>query len=214
MDVGRLRKIDDTRWTVPLASHETRAPVILFGTESLLSTMDDKVLEQILNTSRLPGIVGPAVTMPDAHWGYGFPIGGVAAFDADEGGVISAGGVGFDISCGIRSLRTPLTSKQIEPVIGELSEALFRAIPAGVGEPGHHPVTLKELDQIMKGGGRLGGQEWIRNGVRPLPERRERDDGRRESIGGVGQSQGTAAKRDGNARLGQSLFGNPGRGTP
>src|SRR5512147_1303755 len=113
MDLGRLQQIEPWCWTVPRAAGEARAEVRLYGSRELLATMDDKVLEQITNVARLPGLVGAAMTMPDAHWGYGFPIGGVAAFDADAGGIISAGGVGFDISCGIRCLRTNLTADDI-----------------------------------------------------------------------------------------------------
>src|SRR3970040_389824 len=108
MDLSKLKQIDDWWWTAPLAPAEARGDVNLSGNRELLATMDDKVIEQIPNVARLPGLVGPAMTMPDAHWGYGFPIGGVAAFDPERGGIISAGGVGFDISCGIRCLRTNL----------------------------------------------------------------------------------------------------------
>lgn len=103
----------------------------------------------------LPGLVGQAMTMPDAHWGYGFPIGGVAAFDAGEGGIISAGGVGFDISCGIRCMRTNLDLKDIEPVMKNLADALYRNIPAGVGEEGSIRLSVSELDEVM-----LGGAKW------------------------------------------------------
>ncbi|MCU0973756.1 MAG: RtcB family protein [Burkholderiales bacterium] len=129
-------------------------PVRLFGSEALLAAMDEKVLEQITNVARLPGLVGCAMTMPDAHWGYGFPIGGVAAFDPDAGGIISAGGVGFDISCGIRCLRTNLTLAGIAPCMEALANELFRTIPAGVGEGGDIRLTSTELDEVMQGGAR------------------------------------------------------------
>src|SRR5512147_1619252 len=108
MDLARLQQLDPWSWSVPLGPGERRGEVRLYGSAQLLSTMDNKVLEQITNVARLPGLVGCAMTMPDAHWGYGFPIGGVAAFDPERGGIISAGGVGFDISCGIRCLRSNL----------------------------------------------------------------------------------------------------------
>jgi tRNA-splicing ligase RtcB len=92
------------------------------------------------------------MTMPDAHWGYGFPIGGVAAFDAEQGGVISAGGVGFDISCGIRCLRSNLNINDAAPVFARLADALFHAIPAGVGEEGEIKLTPAQLDEVMQGG--------------------------------------------------------------
>src|SRR5581483_5949576 len=139
-------------WTLPLAPGENRAPVVLYGSEPLLASMDDKVLEQITNVARLPGLVGAAMTMPDAHWGYGFPIGGVAAFDPDRGGIVSAGGVGFDISCGIRCLRSDLRAEALAPRLGALADALFRAIPAGVGEEGTLELAPAELDDVLEGG--------------------------------------------------------------
>jgi tRNA-splicing ligase RtcB len=154
MDLTRLSAIDPWSWTVPRAAGESRHEVKLYGSRELLETMDDKVLEQITNVARLPGLVGAAMTMPDAHWGYGFPIGGVAAFDPDLGGIISAGGVGFDISCGIRCLRTDLTLRDIAPRMQRLADGLFRDIPAGVGEGGHIRLDVPQLDQVLEGGAR------------------------------------------------------------
>ncbi|MFA5083205.1 MAG: RtcB family protein, partial [Hydrogenophilaceae bacterium] len=139
-------------WSLPRPAGDPRAEVRLYGSAPLLETMDDKVLEQIANVARLPGLVGAAMTMPDAHWGYGFPIGGVAAFDADQGGIVSAGGVGFDISCGIRCLRTDLEIKAIAAHMHQLADALFRVIPAGVGEEGELKLSTLELDHIMREG--------------------------------------------------------------
>ncbi len=154
MDLKRLQRIDDYRWTLPLAPGENRAPVVLYGSEPLLASMDDKVLEQIANVARLPGLVGAAMTLPDAHWGYGFPIGGVAAFDPEQGGIISAGGVGFDISCGIRCLRSNLSLADLTPRLERLADALFEAIPAGVGVEGNLELSSKELDEVLEGGAR------------------------------------------------------------
>lgn len=160
MNLARLQQLDPYRWTLPLAPGERRAPVVLYGSAPLLASMDDKVLEQITNVARLPGIVGAAVTMPDAHWGYGFPIGGVAAFDPDEGGIVSAGGVGFDISCGIRFLRSNHQLSAIAPYLEQLADALFAAIPAGVGEEGELKLSPAELDEVLE-----GGAEWaVRQG--------------------------------------------------
>ena len=92
-----------------------RVPGVIYASETLVRDMDEKVREQITNVATLPGIQRASYAMPDAHWGYGFPIGGVAAFDPHEGGIVSAGGVGFDISCGVRTLRTGLTADAIEP---------------------------------------------------------------------------------------------------
>src|SRR5688572_25845734 len=118
MDMNFLEQVDENRWTFKDKPND----IILFGSKKIISAMDDKVREQIFNVAKLPGRVGPAMTMPDAHWGYGFPIGGVAAFDAEQGGIISAGGVGFDISCGIRCLRTNLFAQDILPKIELLAD--------------------------------------------------------------------------------------------
>lgn len=152
MKLERLKQLQSYLWTLPGASMERRAEVLLYGTAGLLKTMDDKVLEQIANVARLPGLVGAAMTMPDAHWGYGFPIGGVAAFDAEQGGVISAGGVGFDISCGIRCLRSNMRVEEATPRFAALADALYKAIPAGVGEEGHIKMNHPQLDQVLRGG--------------------------------------------------------------
>jgi tRNA-splicing ligase RtcB len=131
-----------------------RVPAILYASPPLIDTMDQKVFEQITNVAGLPGIVNAAYAMPDAHWGYGFPIGGVAAFDPDEGGVISAGGVGFDISCGVRTLLTGLKRDRILPVQRQLADALYAAIPAGVGSTGRLRLKSKEMDAMLRGGAR------------------------------------------------------------
>ncbi|MBI2317838.1 MAG: RtcB family protein [Betaproteobacteria bacterium] len=154
MDLSRIERVDDWTWTVPRSAGESRAEVRLFGGRDLLAAMDDKVLEQIANVARLPGLVGCAVAMPDAHWGYGFPIGGVAAFDPEQGGIISAGGVGFDISCGIRCLRSNLTLEAIRPSARALADGLFRDIPAGVGEQGRLKLSPQDLDRVLEGGAR------------------------------------------------------------
>lgn len=155
MDLKQLKKLDEYSYTVLKGADEGRSEVRLYGSAPLLESMDEMVLTQITNVARLPGLVGPAITMPDAHWGYGFPIGGVAAFDPDEGGIISAGGVGFDISCGIRCLRTNLDLDDAVGFFPQLADALFRDIPAGVGEEGKLKLSIHELDQIM-----LEGARW------------------------------------------------------
>src|SRR5919197_2414498 len=136
VDLDRLQALDEVRWTLPLRPGEVRGPVVLYGSRPLVASMEDKVLEQIANVAKLPGLVGAAMTMPDAHWGYGFPIGGVAAFDPDQGGIISAGGVGFDISCGVRCLRSSLGLAEARPRLQRLADKLFETIPAGEGEEG------------------------------------------------------------------------------
>jgi len=131
-----------------------RVPAVFYADEALLADMDDKVREQLCNVASLPGIVGAAYAMPDAHWGYGFPIGGVAAFDAEQGGVVSAGGVGFDISCGVRTLVSNLTRADIVAVQERLAHELSRAIPAGVGSTGRLRLSDHEMDAMLTGGAR------------------------------------------------------------
>ena len=113
-----------------------RVPVVIFGSEALVSRMDQKVWVQASNVAALPGIQQSVFVMPDAHSGYGFPVGGVAAFDADDGGVVSAGGVGFDISCGVRTLLTGLNVRDYPAAQQRLADALARDIPAGLGGAG------------------------------------------------------------------------------
>ena len=154
MDIRRLQQVDECAWTLPEAGSGRRKAVLLYGSEALLRAMDDKVLEQISNVAQLPGLVGAAMTMPDAHWGYGFPIGGVAAFDPEAGGIVSAGGVGFDISCGVRCLRSDLTLDDVAPLAQRLADALFRDIPAGVGVEGELQLAPRELDRVLREGAR------------------------------------------------------------
>jgi tRNA-splicing ligase RtcB (3'-phosphate/5'-hydroxy nucleic acid ligase) len=150
MDTRLLERKSECEWQLQ-ATGKMRVPAILYATEALILDMDDKVREQISNVAMLPGIVRAAYAMPDAHWGYGFPIGGVAAFDAKEG-VVSAGGVGFDISCGVRTLRTGLTTSDIGPVKEELAEALFRAVPAGLGSQGEIHLDVAGMKAMLRGG--------------------------------------------------------------
>ncbi len=144
------RRSDFEWWIEPTG--QMRVPGIIYAGEQLIEDMDEKVREQLTNVATLPGIRRAAYAMPDAHWGYGFPIGGVAAFDPDEGGVISAGGVGFDISCGVRALHTGLTVDQLEPSRVELADTLFRSVPAGVGSTGTIRLNDKEMDEMLCGG--------------------------------------------------------------
>ena len=153
MNLNHLEQLNAFTWQVNPHGN-MRVPAIFFADEQLISAMDDKVYEQACNVAMLPGIVGASYAMPDAHWGYGFPIGGVAAFDADEGGVVSAGGVGFDISCGVRTLLTRLTRKQIMDVQKRLADQLYRDIPAGLGSTGTLVLNMHEMDAMLKGGAR------------------------------------------------------------
>jgi tRNA-splicing ligase RtcB len=130
-----------------------RVPGIIFGDEKLVREMDQKVLEQMSNVAELPGIARASFVMPDGHWGYGFPIGGVAAFDPDEGGVISAGGVGYDISCGVRTLTTRLKADELSPLKQRLANELSRSIPSGVGSIGRLHLNDEDMDTMLLGGG-------------------------------------------------------------
>jgi tRNA-splicing ligase RtcB len=134
---------------------EMKVSVIIFANEEIIKELDDKVFEQAANVAKLPGIVKASYAMPDAHWGYGFPIGGVAAFDPDKGGVISAGGVGFDIACGVRSLLTGVTIEDIEAVKDQLADSLARKIPAGVGSMGKLHLSRHEMENML-----CGGAQW------------------------------------------------------
>jgi tRNA-splicing ligase RtcB len=134
-------------------------PALIYASERLIDEMDDKVYEQLTNVATLPGIVKMAYAMPDAHWGYGFPIGGVAAFDPDQGGVVSAGGVGFDISCGVRTLLTGLTAEDIYAEQMQIAKTLFAHIPAGVGSTGKLRLSKSELDDMLAGGAQWAVQK-------------------------------------------------------
>ncbi len=151
MDLNLLKRRGPDEWHI--SPHgKMRVPGVIYATESLIRGMDEKVYEQVVNVATLPGIVQASYAMPDAHWGYGFPIGGVAAFDPELGGVVSAGGVGFDISCGVRTLRTGLTVEDLQPVKERLAEALFHRIPAGVGSTGKVHLDRREMDAMLAGG--------------------------------------------------------------
>ncbi|MEX0752199.1 MAG: RtcB family protein [Xanthobacteraceae bacterium] len=151
MDLARFTRVDETTWRIE-PQGAMRVPAVIYADEKLIRDMDDKVYEQAANVTKLPGIVQACYVMPDAHWGYGFPIGGVAAFDPDKDGVISAGGVGFDISCGVRTMLTGLSVADILPVQKPLADSLFRQIPAGVGSKGAITLDAAEMDAMLSGG--------------------------------------------------------------
>jgi tRNA-splicing ligase RtcB len=160
MDTTGLIRHGECDWEIP-ARGAMHVPVRIFASEALVHAMDDKVREQAVNVATLPGIVGASYVMPDAHWGYGFPIGGVAAFDAERGGVVSAGGVGFDVSCGVRCLHTGLTRDDVMPVQKKLADALYAGIPAGVGSTGAIRLNAAEMDAMLAGGAKWAvAQGW------------------------------------------------------
>lgn len=145
----RLTEIEPGIWELSKTYREKmKAPVRVVATENLLKEMDDGAMEQAINVAQLPGIVGASLMMPDAHRGYGFPIGGVAAFDLKEG-IISPGGIGFDINCGMRLLVTNLNEADVRPKIEKVVNELFAAIPAGVGRRGIVRLSEEELRQVM-----------------------------------------------------------------
>ncbi len=156
----QVNKITDYLWEIPITEKEgMKVPARIYATEKLFKEMDEGVLEQITNVATMPGIEQHALCMPDGHWGYGFPIGGVAAFRTDDG-VISPGGIGFDINCGMRLIRTDLRQSDVQPKLKDLIAVLFSKVPAGVGARGFVKVDRKELEGVM-----TGGVQWcIRKG--------------------------------------------------
>jgi tRNA-splicing ligase RtcB len=151
MQVNLLR---EDVWEIPReAKPGMRVPARIYASATLLDQMDQGVFEQVTNVACLPGIVGAALCMPDGHWGYGFPIGGVAAFDP-ESGVISPGGIGFDINCGMRVIRTFLTEADVRPRLHELVDALYQAVPAGVGVRGFVRLSRDDMREVMVHGAR------------------------------------------------------------
>jgi tRNA-splicing ligase RtcB len=151
MDTKDIERRGECQWRIQ-PTGKMRVQAVIYATESLIRDMDEKVREQISNVAMLPGIVKAAYAMPDAHWGYGFPIGGVAAFDPEDGGVISAGGVGFDVSCGVRTLRTGLPASEVDAVKEQLADAVFRAVPAGLGSHGEIHLDTAEMKRMLAGG--------------------------------------------------------------
>jgi tRNA-splicing ligase RtcB (3'-phosphate/5'-hydroxy nucleic acid ligase) len=153
MDIKQFTRRSEHEWEI--APHGAmRVPAVIYADEQLIRDMDQKVYQQACNVAMLPGIVKASYAMPDAHWGYGFPIGGVAAFDADDGGVVSAGGVGYDISCGVRCLHTGLTTDDIAPIQQQLADTLFHKIPAGVGSTGAIRLQPDTMNAMLGGGAR------------------------------------------------------------
>jgi tRNA-splicing ligase RtcB len=160
MDTASLTRVSDFEWRID-PQGAMRVPGILFASEALVRDMDEKVREQVCNVAMLPGIVKASYAMPDAHWGYGFPIGGVAAFDAEADGVISAGGVGFDISCGVRALHTGMRRADIEAHKERLADELYRDIPVGIGSHGKIHLDESGMDAMLTGGARWAvGRGW------------------------------------------------------
>jgi tRNA-splicing ligase RtcB (3'-phosphate/5'-hydroxy nucleic acid ligase) len=147
-----VNRITDQIWEIPTSEKEgMRVPARIYATDTILTDMDSGVFEQVTNVACLPGIRRYALCMPDGHLGYGFPIGGVAAFDPDEG-IISPGGVGYDVNCGMRLIRTDLTLSDVKPRLEPLMTELFRKVPAGVGSKGSVRLNRRDFDDVMRKG--------------------------------------------------------------
>ncbi len=148
---GPLERAGDCVWRIPKSyKRGMRVDGLIFASEKLIEQIrHDQAPEQVANVAFLPGIQRASLAMPDIHWGYGFTIGGVCATDPAEGGVISPGGVGYDINCGVRLVRSKLTRREVEPVLETLVEALYRRVPAGVGRGGTYRFDARELRQLM-----------------------------------------------------------------
>jgi tRNA-splicing ligase RtcB len=149
----KLEKIHDYLWEIPKTGG-MRVPGRVYATERMLRDIrEDKALEQVVNVAYLPGIQKYSIAMPDIHWGYGFPIGGVAAMDIDEG-VISPGGVGYDINCGVRLMRTNLTEEEVRPRLRDLITELFNRVPCGVGVGGRIKLSKGDYRELIQKGAR------------------------------------------------------------
>ncbi|MGL4552043.1 MAG: RtcB family protein, partial [Gemmataceae bacterium] len=151
---GPLEQIDPNCYRIPKSYKPgMRVDGLIFANERLMETLaKDQAPEQVANVATLPGIQVASLAMPDIHWGYGFPIGGVCATDPDEGGVISPGGVGYDINCGVRLIRTNLTYRDVKRHVKTLIDELFKSVPTGVGQTGRFRFDAKELRRLMREG--------------------------------------------------------------
>jgi len=155
-----LERISETAWELPVSYKEgMRVPARIYGTEKLIQEMDGAVFDQVTNVATLPGITKYSLCMPDGHFGYGFPIGGVAAMDAEEG-VISPGGIGFDINCGMRLVTTNLTHDEVKPHLKTLVDKLYERVPAGIGSTGFVKISKKEFRKVVEQGARW----FVQNG--------------------------------------------------
>ena len=189
--LSQFTQIADAIWELPRGfKPRMQVPVRVFATRSLLEQMDDAVFDQAANVAALPGIVGFSGCMPDGHRGYGFPIGGIAAFDP-EVGVISPGGIGFDINCGMRLLRTDLTEQEVRPKLSELVDRLFGAIPAGVGGSGMIKLSASEFKELLQ-----RGMEWaLEKGYATRDDLERTEEGGRMDGADPGRVSGKAIER-------------------
>lgn len=154
MEISKFRKISDYEWEIPQKG-DMKVPGRIFASRKLIEDMDEKVWEQVSNVATLPGIQRASIAMADAHWGYGFPIGGVGAFDSDEG-VVSVGGVGFDGGCGVRALKTNLMLDEVKLKIKEIVDKLFEIVPAGLGSRGKILLSDEDVNELLQ-----YGAKWV-----------------------------------------------------
>src|SRR5437762_8171734 len=153
-ELSQIEKLDEVRWLIPRKTKPGMlTDAMVYADDRLMQDLiKDQSLEQAANVAMLPGIVGSSLAMPDIHQGYGFPIGGVAATLPDEGGVVSPGGVGFDINCGVRLLSSTLMREQAQLKMRDLVNQLFRDVPSGAGRGGQIHVSYQDLNQVLENG--------------------------------------------------------------
>ncbi|MHA1988829.1 MAG: RtcB family protein, partial [Promethearchaeota archaeon] len=153
ISISQITKINNWEWEIPVTLRkDMRVPARIFASQRILeSLLGDRSLEQLINVTTLPGIEHAALLMPDAHEGYGFPIGGIAATNYPDG-VISPGGIGYDINCGVRLLRTEMNQKEIINHLDKLSGELYKQVPSGVGKGGQMKLKIKEVDAVLRKG--------------------------------------------------------------
>ena len=155
MELRKLKRHKEYQWIIPQTG-DMIVPGQIFASQQLIEEMDEKVYEQVTNVACLPGLQRFSIAMPDAHWGYGFPIGGVAAFDPQEGGVVSVGGVGFDVNCGVRTLKTGMVWEDIKPHLRSIIDTLFSIVPAGVGSRGEISLSSSQIQEVL-----TKGAQWV-----------------------------------------------------
>jgi tRNA-splicing ligase RtcB len=199
-----LERIDAYRWSIPISFREDmRVPVQIFASDSLIDqALDDKSMQQAVNTATLPGLVERVVVMPDVHQGYGFPIGGVAATRYPDG-IISPGAIGYDINCGVRLLASRITLEQAQPWMDDLASALYANCPSGVGVGGSVPLTVKQLEKVCREGSR-----WALDNGYAQKEDLERTEEQGRIEGALPGKVSDRAKKRGKGQLGTLGAGN------
>lgn len=199
----KLKKINEYEWLLPKGSRErmnVNAKVI--GNKKVVDSLENAAVQQLTNVATLPGVIEPVIGLPDMHWGYGLPMGAVSAFDL-ENGIISSGLCGFDINCGVNSLRTNLTYDEIKPKLNDLISSLFKNIPCGVGAKGRLRLTHDQLDQVL-----TKGVDWaIENGYGTKEDKEHMEENGRMD-GGDPSKVSDLAKKRGLQQLGTLGSGN------